>query len=300
MFNFIKGNPDELDGKAIIYTRNKMGAKNDAYNPEYISCFVGSDVNAMIEVMESYQIVTDVMKTELTNQYNDAKKREDQKGEYENACMSFIEGGLKSIDINDDVPEAIKELIGQNAEKMMEQSKKKQRLRKIFPSFVIVYNFDPEKIDESCFVGDLIQMTDVPLLDYAVPLITSAVNVYITTYVNQQEDLIVTPDGYTSTMDNFNTMPLADFKQQFTNLFNQLLLAGKTQQDTSGIFTNMKQLVTGTALITDVVNLYKLHSTNIESKDDIVALYCEKIFALADENYEQARTVSDKIKQLSL
>ena len=124
---------------------------------------------------------------------------------------------------------------------------------------------------------------------------------YVAEYMVQKERQIVFPEHeqYVSPYKNYREMPKADFKNLMTELSSELMFKLETGEDTNRVFADLKQLTSGSYLLREVVSLYNVSTTQDPNRIKLMELYFRKIFSLVDEDYLEAKRITEEIEQLN-
>lgn len=133
-------------------------------------------------------------------------------------------------------------------------------------------------------------------------LLDARSRMYVADYMVQKEKQIDFPEHdekYLSPYRNYRELPKEEFKRLVTELSSELMFRIETGGDPGRVFADLKQLTTGSYLLREVVNLYNVSTTQDPNRIRLMELYFRKIFTLVDEDYLEAKRITDEIERLN-
>lgn len=133
-------------------------------------------------------------------------------------------------------------------------------------------------------------------------LLEAQSRLYVADYMVQKEkqlDLSYEQEKYVSPYKSYREMPKEEFKRQVTELSSELMFRIETGADTSRVFADLKQMTSGSYLLREVVSLYNVSTIEDPNRLKLMELYFRKIFTLVDEDYLEAKKISDEIEKFN-
>jgi hypothetical protein len=291
MYKFVKGNPNKLEGKALIYVYNISGGENidkkdGIMNPPYLGIFTASDGFSLIEIMDSWSPVPSFLKNHIIEQYKEQMNIISEQRKKIERYLDSVPDSISISGIPSGIPIEMEEI-----KKFMKEKLQHQHYGIENP---LIFDEEPEI---QRIKGDVIKVDDIQNVHYS-ELLSTISRSYIIAYYNQHEEK--TRKKHTPRVKNFKDMTPEEFKKVFFGLMSELMHAQETGQDCEMIHTDLNELTRGTPLFGDVINICKISETAFDGKLKIMELYTNKILAVVDERYEDAYEIVRQIKEMSI
>jgi len=301
MLKFEKGNPENLEGNALVYSHNTKGAEGSLDNPFYQGLFLGIVPDDTFEVIKSYKgDPPPEMKNGIREQYSQIMESLFKKHQARKKIMEGLKYTIEGIQEQDpDIPKHMKDVIEESLEEINRYNENPPpRAACIIPAPLMADNTDLK----SRISGDLMRITDTPGIKQGVPLLSGTAQLYMDTYFIQQESKIPEQEGYVSSLRNLTELSRKEFNEEFIRLTGELMYYTETTDcsETDKIFTDLKKLTKGAPFVRDIVNLYQISRTQNPDKIRLMTLYAEKILAIVDEEYLEARNKEKEISAITL
>lgn len=299
MMRFEKGDPERLEGKAIIYTHNTGGTRMNPINPDYPSIWVASNAEDMVWLLGKFSDIPDEMKEDFFRRQSmmlqGAKESVGEISTALNENKDYILARLKQSDLP---PEEIAEM----AEKMEESIRRsdyapKRPVIEISMPFPI---FEPGIIEGYMDGFDVVRTSDMPNMEYAGRMLNATSTLYVVEYLSQVESGMEVREGYETRVKGFQEMDGSEFKTTLGKLMHELMGVLATGGETGQIFADLKHMASGSPFIRDVVNMFQISTTESPGKERILVLYYNKICAALDEDFEGASRLKSEIDRLGI
>ncbi|OGG04051.1 MAG: hypothetical protein A3F83_05395 [Candidatus Glassbacteria bacterium RIFCSPLOWO2_12_FULL_58_11] len=125
---------------------------------------------------------------------------------------------------------------------------------------------------------------------------------YVADYMNQKEREMELPghQSYKSPYKNYKQLSREQFKSLLTELSSELMFLIETGSGTDRVFADLKQLTSGSFLLREVVSMYNISTTQDPNKIKLMELFFRKIFSLLDEDYLLTRQIEEEIHKYSV
>ncbi len=148
---------------------------------------------------------------------------------------------------------------------------------------------------------DVIDLEREEMLEVAHLVLDAHSRLYVADFMNQKEREIKLPEheSYESPCKNYKQLSREEFKQLLTELSSELMFLSETGSPSERVFADLKKITSGSYLMREVVNMYNISTTQDPNKIKLMELYFRKIFTLIDEDYMAAKDIQEEIQQHS-
>jgi len=290
---FISGNPDQLQGKCVLYTTNSAGTENP-FNPKHPTLAVGGDPSDLLDMLTNMLPFPDELRETLMGRLkesNDLWNRTMFGHHMYRSVLDIMHQGFDHLNIPEDLKKELEnELAGLPDEKFGAP---------LHGCFIPLVGFDPSIIDvykKSC---DIIKAPEVTNITYAGLVLAGHAQHYLASYFMQREIALSTSaKDHQSTVPNFKDLSKDAFLKLLKRKISELMFMHETHGSSDQSLKDLQQLTSGTYLVRDILNLSRLVETNHPHKIKMMELYLQRVQYLVNEQYEKISTIDRQIQEL--
>ena len=149
---------------------------------------------------------------------------------------------------------------------------------------------------------DIIDLERTEHIEIGHLVLDAHARLYVADYMNQKEREMDLPGhrSYKSPYKNYKQLSKEEFKNLLTELSSELMFLIETGSNTERVFADLKQLTSGSFLLREVVSMYNISTTQDPNKIKLMELFFRKIFSLLDEDYLLTRQIEEEIHKYSV